>query len=62
MRQADELLQKNSMNNRADLIAFDQYQRYQTVVKLISFHRSKDLLLFLENDESIFTDIVLTEK
>lgn len=65
------------MNNKTKFIAFDQYQRYQTVANLISFHcngqkdrkfrilelgsnEHKDLRLFLENDEILFTDIVLT--
>ena len=57
-------------------IAFDQFQRYETVAQLIEYHRQngkscfkvleiganehKDLSLFLPNDELLFSDIVLT--
>ena len=57
-------------------IAFDQYQRYETVSKLIELLRKdkqfhllelganehKDLKMFFPNDQILFTDIKLTEK
>ena len=57
-------------------ISFDQFQRYETVRKLIEYHRQdpkiqfrileigsnehKDLALFMPCDEIIFSDVVLT--
>ena len=58
-------------------IAFDQFQRYETMARLIGYHKAasnekctilelgsnehKDLRLFLEDDDILFTDVVLTE-
>ncbi len=58
-------------------IVFDQYQRYETIARLICFQRReedqifkilelgsnehKDLRLFLPEDQILFTDITLTE-
>ena len=58
-------------------VPFDQFQRYETIARLIGFHRKsgeesfrvlelganehKNLKLFLPNDKILFTDIVLTE-
>ncbi len=58
-------------------IAFDQFQRYETICRLVEFHRRregqsfrvlelgsnehKDLRLFLPQDEIMFTDIALSE-
>lgn len=59
-------------------VAFDQYQRYETVARIINYYRApmesdvfhilevganehKDMKLFLENDQILFTDVFLTE-
>jgi len=65
------------MNSKRNYIAFDQYQRYKTIARIIEFHRignaerfrvlelgsneHKDLKLFLPKDQILFTDIDLTE-
>lgn len=57
-------------------ISFDQYQRYETISRLIEYHRKspeqhfdilelganehKDMALFMPNDRILFTDIYLT--
>ena len=64
------------MNISKDNIAFDQFQRYETISRLIEFYRNtseqkfhvlelganehKDLKLFLPKDQILFTDIYLT--
>lgn len=63
--------------NRRLYVPFDQYQRYETVARVINYYRKnsaetfhilevgaqgyKNMKLFLPNDQILFTDIELTE-